>query len=109
MKKPKFSNKLDQLGRDLFLGAAQKPRVVTCAQGVVSYSIPQKNPDTGTILQHVLDPMSIDDKIREILAITPDITLESLKKFGAAMGIAILHFEKAKPPAAPPPDEDVIF
>ena len=108
MKKPKFLSGLDQLGRDAFLEAVQKPHILVCPQGVVNYTIPHENPSVGTILQQVFDPQEIDGKIREILAVTPDLTLERLREFGQAMGILIRDFEKAKLPA-PPPDQDVIF
>lgn len=107
MKKPKLFSNLDRLGHSFFTEAVQKPRIVTCLQGVVTYTIPLENPDAGAILQHVLDPQEIDRKIREILAITPDISLEKLVRFGQAMGISISDFEKARPSV--PPDQDVIF
>ena len=106
MKTPKFLSDLDQLGRNAFLEAVQKPHILVCPQGVVTYTIPHENPSVGTILQQVFDPQEIDGKIREILAVTPDLTLERLTEFGQAIGISITNFERAKPPA---PDEDVIF
>lgn len=107
MKKSKLFSELDQMGRNLFISAVRNPRILTCPQGVVTYMISEEESDLGTVLQHVLGPKEIDDKIREILAITPDINLEKLTELGRTMGISIQHFEKSKPPAKP--DQDVIF
>lgn len=109
MKKPKLFSDLDRLGREAFLEAVQKPRIVTCPQGVVTYTMAQEGSRRiGSVLEQLLGPEEIEKKIREILAVAPGITLAKLRKLGQDMGITIRAFEKAQP-AAPPPDEDVIF
>lgn len=110
MKKPKFFGDLDQLGHAAFLEAVRKPRIVTCPEGVITYTIAKENMKSpGAILQQVFDPQEIDGKLREILTVAPDVTLVKLKKIGQDLGISIQNFEKAKPPAPPPEEEDVIF
>ncbi len=96
---------LNELGFAIVANRVTRPRIVTCPQGVVSYTIaPQANPNIGSVLQRLFKPEDIDNKIRDILAASPGLTLAKLRKFGRAMGISIHDFEKANPA-----DEDVTF
>ena len=42
MRKPKLFSDLDRLGREAFLEAVQKPHILVCPQGVVTYTIPHE-------------------------------------------------------------------
>jgi hypothetical protein len=99
---------LNELGFSLLVDKVTEPRIVTCPQGVVSYTA--RNVRVGSVFRQLASPEEIDAKIREILAISPDMPLAKLRKFGEDMGILIRSFEKAKPaPSATPTDEDVLF
>lgn len=97
---------LDEVGLSLLYSKVAQPRVVTCPQGVVSYTIGTAR--MGNALGHIVSADAIDEKIRQILAVTPDLSLGKLRRLGQDMGISIRTFEKGKP-SGPPPEEDVIF
>jgi hypothetical protein len=109
MKKPKFLRDLDQMGRDSFVDAAQKPRIVTCPQGVVAYTIGKdKKPSPGAMLQQVFNPEETDARIREILASNPDVDLTEDTLIQKALGVRILAHKKTKRPP-PSTDEDIFW
>ena len=103
--KPKRPS-LQDLSRSIFLDAVQKPRVVTCPQGVLAYSISQ-NPGGSEILTRLFDPESIDQQIRDILAANPkaDFTPELQR----ALGITVMDFQRAPNQPSLNTSEDVIF
>jgi hypothetical protein len=101
--KPKRPS-LQDVSRSIFLDAVQKPRVVTCPQGVVAYSL-SPNPGGSEILIRLFDPESIDQKIRDILATNADIDLVQDRQIQTALGITVLSHKKSKPSSLPPGDD----
>jgi hypothetical protein len=106
IKSGKPPKSLNELGFSILVDKVAQPRIVTCPQGVVSYTI--ANARVGNVGQHLVAPDEIDEKIREILAVTPDLSLAKLRKFGQDLGISIRSFERPRSPE-PPPQDDVLF
>lgn len=95
---------LRDFSRSIFLGAVQKPRLVTCPQGVVTYTI-APDPGASEILAQLFDTQATDQKIREILATNADIDLVHDKEIQAALGITVLSHTKSKSSSLPPGDD----
>jgi hypothetical protein len=103
--KPKRPS-LQDFSRSIFLDAVQKPRIVTCPQGVVAYSI-SPNPRGSEILTRLFDPESIDQKIRDILAANPKA--EFTPELQRALGITVMDFQRAPNQPSLNTSEDVLF
>ena len=90
----------------MFIESVAEPRVVTCPQGVVVYTIP-KQPSVRNIMRMAFDFKRIDQQIRDVFASAPDADLKADKELQKGLGIKILTVQRQK--ALRPPDEGILF
>lgn len=90
----------------IVIDAAAEPRVVTCPQGIVVYTVPDK-PSVRNVIRMAFDFKRIDEQIRDVFAAAPDADLKADLVLQRALGIKILSVQRNKP--APPSDEDPLF
>ena len=95
----KKSQDPDDPGFKLFTGPVHKAHIVSCPQGVVTYTLADEGNPWVILKQHVR-PSDKDQQIRDILAANPDVDLQQLE---GPLGIKIVNFQKSKP--APKPTE----
>jgi hypothetical protein len=81
----------DDAGFKLFTRPLDKPRVLTCPQAVVIYTLAHDD-DPIALLKHHLSPDALDQKIREILAANPKI--DFTPKLQSALGITIISIQR---------------
>lgn len=90
----------------IVIEGATEPRIVTCPQGVVVYTIPDK-PSVRNVIRMTFDFKRIDEQIKDVLAAAPDADLKADLDLQRGLGIKILSVRRNKP--APPSDEDPLF
>ena len=77
-------------GFQQFLRFFSKPRIITCPQAVVTYTISEED-DASSIINHLLHPADKEQRIREILAANPDADLTA---YESALGIKIIKVDR---------------